>query len=93
MQQDPPTNLPTKDILNTKPAAILEGILHADLAPEVQINRLANALINTHTEATSRVRQLEQALSDMAITMAQIQAKIESNNESNQTRDLTSHYE
>src|SRR3954469_17569085 len=79
------------NILNINPIAILEEILQTNTFPEVQINKLTNALINTHTEAASQINQLKQALKDMAATLAQIQTKIDSDAESNQTRDLN-HY-
>src|SRR3954468_11137178 len=42
------------NILNTNPTAILEEILQTNTSPEVQINKLTNALINTYTEAASQ---------------------------------------
>jgi hypothetical protein len=77
------------NILKTKPAIILEEIFQANLSPETTTKQLTNLVINIHNAAAEKVNQLEASLKDMAITMSHIQEKIESDTESNATRDLT----
>jgi hypothetical protein len=88
MQQDQPKSPPVQNILQSNPATILEEIFQSNLSLEATTKQLTNLIINIHNEAADKVNQLEESLRDMALTMNRIQKKIESDAESNATKDL-----
>ena len=88
-QPNPTENTTKTNTIATKPGTALNDILNDKDDQATKLAKLSNAYINLHEEATAKIDVLERTVQELTIRFSSIQTGIESDAESNATKDLS----